>query len=545
PPPTDWWFLANTVEHVPLAVAPDGRSVAFVAHGFGRAPMLWLRRFDNVEARPIAGTEGATSLTFAPDGTALSFVAGGKLKRIGLAGGSSVTICDVAPGIGHALSWGTTGDLLFASVDGLAIFRVSAAGGVPRKVVEAGAARGVQRIAWPIFLPDGRGFLYLERASDGRDALKLVEGEASARNVAPLASRVELAGDDWLLFARDGALLAQRFDRSGARLSGSAVSVAPRIRYFYSTGWAGFAASTSGTIVALTGQNARRLTWFDRAGKRLGTVGETADYLTLALAPDGRSVVVDRTVAELGTYDLWRIDLERGVETRLTTDADTQVQAVWHPDGKRLVYSTKRERAPILVRRGLASGAEELLLPSESFQLATDISPDGRLLAYKERGDSGQFQARLLDLAGDDRRPCELVPESIGATDARFSPDGRAIAYLADTTGRTELYLAPLERPTDAVRVSGAGARLFRWSRSGGELVFLSHDDEMIAVPAKTAPLLELGAPAVLWKHAVPGSWAAFDLAPDGERFLAIVVEQGASIVPASVILGWRPESPR
>jgi dipeptidyl aminopeptidase/acylaminoacyl peptidase len=522
-----------------------GRTAAGVRRTEPAETGSWLRGVGEFEAAPLPGAEGALSLAFSPGGDALAFLARGKLWRIDLAGGPPAPVCDVAPGVGYALRWGARGELLFASVRGEAIERVPVAGGTPRRVVEAGSGDAASRVLWPHFLPDGRGFLYTRRSSDGQLALILVEGDAPPREVGRIESRVELLAPDWLLFAREGALFAQQFDRAGARLVGAAVAVAPRVRYFSSTGWAGFAASTSGTLVYLTGQNVRRLVWFDRSGGELGRVGEPGDYLTLALSPDGRNVLVDRTLPDLGTYDLWRIDLERDVESRLTTDADTQTRAVWLPDGRSVVYSSLVDRAPNLVVRDLASGAERPLLPRARFQLASDVAPDGRRLAYKERAESGRFVAYTLELDGDDPRPRELVPAAVGASDARFAPDGRHVAYLADTTGRNELYVAPLANPLDATRVSRDGARQFRFGRSGREIVYLSARDELVAVPFASSPQLAFGAPTTLFTTPVPASWVDFDLAPDGERILAIVVEQGASGMPASVVVGWRPPGAR
>jgi len=544
PPPPATVFLANSVENVTQAVSPDGRELAFVGIGDTGSRVngsrIWLRRFDEPAPVALAGTEGALSLAWSPDGRAIAFFARAKLLRIDPNESTPVPICEVPEGIGHAASWGADGKILFASVQGEAIYEVPASGGTPRKILEVDSSRQETRISWPRHLADGKGFFYIRRTLDKRLSLMLADDGRPPREVAPLASRVELVAPDWLLFVRDGALLAQRFDRRNAALVGSAVAVLPFVRSFFSSAWAGFAASSNGSIAALVGENTGRLAWFDRAGRQTGIVGQPGDYVWVAISPDGRSVLVDRTQREFGTYDLWSIDLERGVETRLTTGPEAEFRGVWLPDGRQIVYSALGSRAPNLVRRDLATGAEEPLLPSEAFQSATDVSPDGRLLAFLERRAGGRFHALTLPLTGE-RRPANLFPQEAAESDVRFSRDGRFVAYLSDLSGRSEAYVAPLASPGASVRVSPDGAETLRWSRDGREIVYLSLDNQLVSVPVRTDPELEIGKPVSLFRLAPDMIWSDFDLAPDGQRILATVRERSAGASPIAVVVGWRP----
>jgi Tol biopolymer transport system component len=460
--------------------------------------------------------------------------------RIDPAGGAPVPICDIPTGSGFAASWGATGQILFASVQGDAIFRVPAAGGTPEKVLASDVSRQEFRVAWPTYLPDGRGFLYQLRGADKKLTLMLADGDRPPREVAPIASRVEFVAPNWLLFARDGALFAQKFDRAAGKLVGSAVAVAPAVRYFFSSAWAGFAASPNGSIVYMSAQTSSRLLWFDRAGAPRGGIDGSGNHLHVAISPDGRSALSDRTVPELGTYDLWRLDLVRGIETRLTTAPDADFDGLWLPDGKSIVYSTIFTRAPIVVRRDLESGKEEPLLPRETFQSATDVTRDGRQLAFIERGASGKFHAMTLQLEGE-RSPRDLFSPDAGEADVRFSPDSRYVAYISDFSGSNEAYIAPLAAPAASVRISPNGASRLRWSRDGREILFLDSDNAMVSIPVRTSPNLEIGSPTTLFRLPERATWVDFDVTPDGQRFLAVVRERTAGLAPVSVVVGWSP----
>ncbi|HKC23980.1 MAG TPA: protein kinase, partial [Thermoanaerobaculia bacterium] len=351
PPPANTTFFSR-FDSVGFAFSPDGSRLAFLGDPSGPsrevAPVnrptmrVWIRALSDLEARPVPGTEGASALFWSPDGRTIGFFAEGRLKRVDLNGGSPAPVCDVPSSKRMAGAWGS-GEIVFASTFEGVIYRVSAEGGgsaVP--LLKPDAARGETRLSWPQFLPDGRSFLYLATRKDGFGELMVgsLDGGPS-RDVGPLESRFEYCDPGFLVFAREGALFAQRFDAKTAKLTGPLVSLAPAVYYFYTSKWAAFATSRTGTLAYAPRGNLTRLVWFDRSGKMLGEVGaaDAGETISLAISPDGRNAVFDRTRADLGTYDIWMIDLARGVETRLTSDPNTEFDPVWLPDGKHVVYS--------------------------------------------------------------------------------------------------------------------------------------------------------------------------------------------------------------
>ncbi len=537
PPPANGAF-SSFVEVSFLAVSPDGSQLAYVASDSQHGQRVFLRPLSAFDARPIPGTEGADSIFFSPDGRSLAFFAQDKLKRVELAGGAAVSICDVPSGAHSSGTWGSGGNILFAGAK--AISRVSAAGGVPAETIRCDLSRGEARVRWPWFLPDGERFLYLLRHLDGHGELMLAEPGKRPRPLMALESAVQYVDPGYLVFAREGALLAQRFDADSGRVVGEPFSIAERVRYFASTGAASFATSRTGTLAYQAQENVRSLNWFDRAGRELGTVGSPGYYLSVSISPDGRRAVFDRARSGIGTYDVWSLDFERGTETPVTSEPGTEVYPIWLPGGRSVAYSATRTTVPQLFRRDLATGKEEKLLPVGGFQIAQDVSPDGRSLAYIESSGHGWFDVWALDLSGGGK-PVALLQSPFDKGYVRFSADGRSVAMITGESGQSEVYVTAYPGPGERIRVSTGGARGLRWSREGRELLYLSADGHMMSVPVRTSPSPELGAPTALFE--LKGSiWAGFDVSPDGKRFLAIVPKIVADELPLTVVANWASE---
>jgi len=555
PPPAEGSY-GTTFEAKTVAVSPDGTQIAFIVspHGVSGARRgisapdasgarrIWIRRLSEIDSHPVPGTEDGLSLFWSPDGTQLGFFTPGKLKRILLSGGAAIPVCDVPPGSGRAGTWGSTGDILFASVQGPAISRVSAAGGSP--VDEIKVSGDELRLNWPWYLPDGKRFLYVARLRDGSGRLMLAEPGKPPRVVAPMVSSVQYAEPGFLVFAKEGALLAQRFDPDGGRLLGSPISIAEHVNYFLSTGHAGFAASPAGTLVYQSHDDVGHLAWFDRSGRELGTIGPPGNYLNVSIAEGGRRVFYDRTRPLLGTFDIWSFDLERGVETPVTTEPETEISAIGLPDGRSIVYSANRGGAPQLYRRDLGTGAEQVLAPARQvFQQAQDVSPDGRTLAYTERATTGNFDIWTLPLDGSSK-PTPFLQAPFAKGQVRFSRDGRFLAFVSSESGRSEAYLAPFPGPGERIRLSSDGAYLVAWSPDGRELLYMSDEGRMMSVPVSTSPSLRTGPPAPLFT--VSGRrWFGFAPSGDGRRFLAVVPDVSADEQPMTVILNWTAALPR
>jgi Tol biopolymer transport system component len=369
------------------------------------------------------------------------------------------------------------------------------------------------------------------------------------RPIVSAVSNVQWVDPDYLVFAQEGVLVAQRFDQASERIVGAPVSIAEPVDRFLSTGRAMFTTSRTGTIAYHSYANVARLVWVDRTGKEVGTVGAPGDYLNVRLSPDGGTVLFDRTKPGIGTWDLWTIDLARGVETRLTSGPGSEAYPVWLPDGRSILFTDEKysTRNLNLARKRLDTAIEEPLLPNGTQQRRPiDVSPDGHTLLFTERTPRGTLNIFTLPLAGP-ATPSALFGSRFTEADPRFSPDGRAMSFTSDESGRFEVYVAPFP-PTGGKTLVSAGIATgsdlqegARWSHDGRELFYVSADSRLMALPVVTTPTLEVGRPAPLFP--LPGrTWDDFAVSADGKRFLAVVPQAFAGEQPLTVILNWTAE---
>ena len=316
----------------PIAVSPDGSIVAFVATTRGTRSRLWIRPLDTLEARELSGTDGASSPFWSPDSRFIGFFADGKLKRIDVNGGPSLPLCDAPQQRGGA--WSPEGFIIFGSI-GKGLQKVPEAGGVPTALTTL--AEGELVHSQPVFLPDGRHFFYRALGPVAGGPVYVASIDSGDRKMLierPAASNVAYASGH-LLFLRETTLMAQPFDVGTQTLTGEPVPVAADIRTFITPPVGIFSVSQTGVLVYQTGSSASvgDLTWFDRKGKPLGTVGEPAAYGDVELSPDDKRVAVSIFDPSQRSRDIWLIDVARGSRQKFTFGATDEQNASWSSDG--------------------------------------------------------------------------------------------------------------------------------------------------------------------------------------------------------------------
>jgi Tol biopolymer transport system component/predicted Ser/Thr protein kinase len=530
----------------PVAVSPDGRRIAFVATNADGKFLLWVQSLDTLNGQALAGTEGASSPFWSPDSRYLGFFAGGKLKKMEVAGGPPITLCDAPDNRGG--TWNQDGLIVFAPSIRSALQRVSASGGVPTAVTVLG--QGALAQERPFFLPDGRHFLYREivpGAVLGGPIYLASLDSTPPKLLLNSESQNSLYTQGHLLFLRGTTLMAQPFDARRLVLAGEAFPIAEQIQTQpVNPPYGIFSASESGLLVYQTGTGVAgsQLVWYDRTGKEVGTIGDPDQYADVELSPDGKRASVSILDRAGKGRDVWIYDVARGLRTRFTFAAD-EMASVWSRDGSRIALNARRKAHLDLYQKASSgAGAEEVLFEDDHEKFPVSWSPDGRFILYLNltpgtSGSSTAYRLWVLPLFGD-RKPYPLLSTQFTENPGQFSPDGRWVAYWSDESGKYEVYVVPFPGPGAKWQVSTAGGQAPRWRQDGTEIFYVSPDNKMMAAIVNgKGSIFEVGAikPLFATRPGGPRNWYA--VSPDAQRFLINTAPEQATAAPLTVVLNW------
>jgi eukaryotic-like serine/threonine-protein kinase len=474
---------------------------------------------------------------------------------VDVSGGPPVIICsDCNANAGG--TWNRDGVILSTNRARL-LYRVSAAGGDAKLLRPL--AEGETGQFWPEFLPDGKHYLYLSLSNrPNQQGIYVASLDSTERKfIVATNTNASYVQSGQLLFMRGDVLMAQAFDLRSLTLEGEPRPVADHIETGAEPGaplttatFATFAASPNGVLVwrRVFRSSESLLLWFDRSGKRLGVVGEAADYSNPALSPDDSKLAIGIRDPQTKTRDIWIFDLLRGTRTRLTFDPADDLDSIWSPDGRRIAFTSDRTgQRNIYWKAADGSGSEELLLGGkEGRENVEDWSRDGKYLMYTYQPPSG---ARLYVLPLDgDRKPVRFVTTEFWTQHGQFSPNGRWVAYRSQESRRGEIYVQGFtldsSQPRGKWQVSVDGGDVPRWRRDGKEL-FFHFGDTYFAVDVKTdGASFQAGIPKPLFSVPIVSSGASggspFVVTRDGQRFLVLAAVEKADNQPLEVLVNWR-----
>lgn len=516
-----------------LALSPDGTNLAYLVKT-QEGTQLYLRPLAQALSIPVPHTEGATLPFFSPDGKWLGFVADTRIRKVPVDGGPAITVTNLTSNVPGA-SWGPDGVIVFASgAGGSALWRVSAVGGQAQLVARPDSASG-RLYRWPEVLPSGHAavFTIVDSAGFHLAAVSLATGAVTELGVE--GTSPHFVRPDQLVFSRvDGGLYAVPFSPGRLEIAGPVLPVTDGVMVGVA-GAAKLSLSRAGMLAYVPEATAdRSLVLVDRAGVATPLQVGPRAFARGRFSPDGTRIAVATSTTPLG-MDVWLIDLRRNALTRFTADSGS-VSPLWSRDGSRLAFSTK-PGGRILgfeVRWRAVDGRDSVrtLLPGAEDQMPDEFSPDGRALVFELLDPARARDLWILPLIPHGA-PTPYLQTRFNERGAALSPDGRWLAYVSNQSGADEIYVDAFPEPGAPVQVSHDGGREPRWGPLGRELFYRSSRG-MVAVPVELAPRFRAGASQVLFddrQYVTSDGLAAFDVHPDGQRFLMTRRGQGSDQV--------------
>lgn len=528
------------VDFPAVAISPDGTHVVYVAERGGRT-QLFVRPMDGLIASPMAGTVDAISPFFSPDSQWVAFFAQGKLKKVPLAGGPPITICDADIGFGG--SWGIDDRIVFAPTTGSALSQVSAQGGTPTRVTTMDTERGEFSHRWPQLLPDGRTVLFTVGTLGSWDDAEIVAQPLTTRRRQTLikgGTHPHYLPTGHLMYARGGTMMAVAFDAAALAITGTPVGVLDSVQESFD-GAAQISVSHSGTVVYVPGASqgtSRRLMGVDRSGRVAPLAAPPRAYASPRVSPEGRQVIVTISGA---TEDIWLHDVAAGTLTQLTFEADNS-SPIWTRDGERVTFSSNRAGAlNLFIGRADGSGAPERLTSSDHIQLPGSWSPDGAVLAFVELHPVTGRDIMLLRYRGD-RSVQPFLATPFHESNPQFSPDGRWVAYVSNESGRNEVYVRPLAGSSQKWQVSTNGGIEPVWAPNGREL-FYRADGRLMSVPVEGGSTFRAGQPNTLFEGTFESGTvdrANYDVVAGASGFMMVQpAEERSSDHELHLLLNW------
>jgi len=525
----------------PAAVlSPDGKSLVFIARGpSGGRWQLFVRRLDELDASPIAGTEGAYAPFFSPDGRSVGFFANGRLLKVALDGRTVTPICPVEEARGGA--WSEDGTIVFAPRPDGPLYRVSASGGEPSQATTLDAAAGEMTHRWPQFLPGGKTLLFTAHGNTGaaHEGRVIIQNARGATLVQEGAIFGRYASSGHLLYVNGGKLFAAPFDPDRLQVIGRAVPMADDIATALISGTAQYAFSDTGVLAYRRARSAQRLLqWMDPSGQMQPVRNVSAEYQEARFSRDGTRLLL--TIGDGVQSDIWSYDIASDTLRRLTFYADNDRSGIWSPDGTHFVYSSWQPDVGtfnLFLQSATGGGEPQRLTTSKNLQSPNDWDPAGKNIVFTEvrSGTGADLMLLPIDIAangiGKPGTAKELMVTPANEDSARFAPDGKWIAYTSDEAGRNEVYVEPFPGGGGRWQVSTDGAEWIEWRRGG--LFYGLSEEVVMRVPYRAdgrtftaeKPELWMRIPqGVLWVDPPMSGTRAATIRADGKRSESVVL---------------------
>jgi len=526
-----------------FAVSPDGKSIAFIAIGADRTRHIFTRPLDRPEAQMVPGTEGANTPIWSPDSRSLAFGRANGLFRSDLDGNPPRRLASTPETAASVVTgaWSPRGVIVFQSI-GAGLSQVSDTGGTPTPVTTLDGANGEISHSSPWFLPDGRRLMFLALAANQiRGVIWAVGLDDPTRTRLVESTGGAAYADGWLLTTIDGprTLHAQRFDADRLMVGGAGQPVRDRLGNASTAGRHGFSVSSTGVLVVDRPPAARRqLTWLDRSGRTIATVGPAGGIREFSLAPDEQRAAANLDDEQGGGLDLWVFSSDQPEGTRLTYGSVVS-RPMWSSDG-RVVHFTGRPNMELRSLKVGSSEPERFENPG-GFVHFEDVTSDGRYLLFKT-----SFAATTeiwLQRVDDPSQRRALVKSPFPASQARVSPNGRWLTYTLNLPGGPQIFIQPFDRPGERMQVSRTGGTSAVWRGDSVELYYEGRDGLTAVGLSEQGGSPVIGAAQTLFGIRTQGLTVNqphnIAVAANGQKFLVNAIVGDSDNVPLEVTLNW------
>jgi eukaryotic-like serine/threonine-protein kinase len=527
-------------------ISPDGGQIIFPATDTSGRSYLWLRSLDSSESRQLPGTEDALQPFWSPDNKWIAFFSPAKLKKIQLPDGPTQVLCNVGDPRGGA--WNQENTILFAPNPDDGLSRIPSSGGNITPVTSL--RKGESGHRWPIFLPNGRDFLfYIFRSNDMTRQEGIYFGSLDTSELKPVATSYSggiFIPPSTILFQQGTTLMAQSFDLKERKPKGDPIPITDQVtaQIDYS-GSFGFSADAN-TLACVRGNLNSRFVWFDRTGRQVGSFGDPAMYQSLSLSPDGKRVVSDASPnrAAGSPTDLWIVESSSGMRSRFTFNPLGNLQPVWSPDITKIAFGSNPDGPyNVFVKNASGTGKEQQLFKSDKWVFPVDWSMDGTYLLYELVSSDSGYDLWAWPMSGN-KATYPIATSQSSESQGKFSPDGQFVAYTSDETGRPEIYVQTFPDPSHGRwQISTAGAVMPRWSKDGKELFYLALDRKLMVVDTSTG--FQSVTPQTLFAN-VPvrviasNQAAQYAVSENAQRFLILTPLEDRSHQSITIIANWQ-----
>ncbi len=547
--------LSTHYETTNIALSPDGATLAYVGEMNGTSS-LYVRRMDQIEIRPLAGTEGAMGPVFSPDGAWIAFVADRKLKKVPMLGGSPTVVNEGNPDA-FSLDWTPDGSIIFTRGFTLGLARVSASGGDAQTLMTPDPGNGESSYIWPRVMPGATDLLFVINLdssasfNEGRIAVETLGRKDSREILDAQGSFPVYTESGHLVYFSGGSVRAAPFDLRQRKMTGPAVPVVEGVSVAPHTGAVQAAISRSGTLAyAAVGDQVPKtsLVIVDLNGRAQPLTDALPNLLgDMSVSPDGQRVALRSAKAN---DDIHVFDIPRGSLTRFTYEGGDEQNPVWTPDGKRLAYASQRGGTPAMYwKQADGNSTPEQILATRYPHRPSSFSPDGKLLAYTEVHPQSGLDIWTVRLdEGSSRQPQPFLQTRFDEDLPLFSPDGRWVAYRSNESGRMEVYIAQFPGAAVKRQISIDGGDQPQWAPDGKRL-FYTNGNRIMSVDLTSESGLHSTKPRLLFERAFSSfsadsgiwghTWAVF---PDGKRFLFVDSPVQPEVRELRVVLNWFEE---